>query len=229
MNGVCVEVSGRKVTVPFLCPCCCGVADTELAVSFTRITGERFMRETTREIDFPYCSRCVRHSRRWSRAWHAAAALMACGVIAGVASGLSAGAWIGAGVVAAAGALAAGVGLTLRGRARASCCPACSGPGPAVTYHGWADHVQRFSFASRRFAAAFAEQNERSLVNVTPHLYQLVEQRRVSPPAVHASPARAVPMWPQRVDRARSLLDNVMRIDRRAIRAGIVKRSGRTS
>jgi hypothetical protein len=237
MSGVSVEVSARKVTVPYLCPCCSGVADTELAVSFTRITGEHFMRETTREIDFPYCSRCVQHSRWWNTAWHAAAAMMTCGVIAGVAIGLGAGALIGAGVAAAAGALAAGVGLALRAKARASCSPACSGPGPAVTYHGWSDQVQRFSFASRRFAAAFAEQNERSLVNVTPHLYQLVEQGRVSaprpahvpPPAVHASPARAVPMWPQRVDRARSLLDHVMRIDRRAIRAGVVKRPGRTS
>jgi hypothetical protein len=236
MSGVSVEVSARKVTVPYLCPCCCGVADTALAVSFTRITGERFMRETTRELDFPYCSRCVRHSRWWSAAWRAAAVVLVCGAIAGAGIGVIVGAVVGAGVIVGASVLAAIVGLALRAKARAACCPACIGPGQAVTYHGWVDQVHSFSFASRRYAAAFAEQNERSLVNVTPHVYQLVEQRRVSAPAprpslatAHTAPARAMPLWPQRVDRARSLLDNVMRIDRRAIRAGIVKRSGRTS
>jgi hypothetical protein len=106
-----------------------------------------------------------------------------------------------------------------------------------VTYHGWADQVHSFSFVSRRYAAAFAEHNERALVNVTPQVYQLVEQNKVSTPAptrslsapVHAAPARAMQLWPQRVDRARSLLDQVMRVDRRAIRAGMVKRSGRAS
>ena len=81
-----------------------------------------------------------------------------------------------------------------------------------MAYHGWDGPVQTFSFVSRRYAAAFAEQNEQSLVNVTPHLYQLVEQQRVSvgePPATIA-PARTTPQWPQRVDRMRSLFDQVM-------------------
>jgi hypothetical protein len=258
MSGLTVEVSARKITVPYLCPCCCGVADTALAVSFTRITGERFMRETTRELDFPYCTRCVRHSRQWSAAWRAAAAVMAFGASTGVVAGVGFGAAVGVGVAAAACAIAVAVGLVLRSKARASCCPSCSGPGPAVTYHGWADHVQTFSFASRRYAAAFAEENEHTLVNVTPHLYQLLEQRRVSVPhpppsrspvsvpapirampqlpvsvpapvrttprlpvAVPAS-ARATPLWPQRerLDRARSVLHHVMRLNEMAKRSG---------
>jgi hypothetical protein len=228
MSGVTVEVSARKVTVPFLCPCCCGVADTALAVSFTQVTGERSMRETTRELDFPYCSRCVRHSRWWSAAARAGIAVLAAGALAGVAAGIAAGALAAAGVGAAACALAVAVALVLAAKARSSCCPSCSGPGPAVTYHGWADHVQTFSFASRRYAAAFAEQNERSLVNVTPHLYQLVEQRRVSVPT--PPPVRVMPLWPHRIDRARSLLEHVVRIDHRAVRSdGLVKRSGRAS
>lgn len=249
MSGVSVEVSARKVTVPYLCPCCCGVADTALAVSFTRITGERIMRETTRELDFPYCSRCVRHASWWTTASRAAGAVMACGVIAGVAVGLGVGALPGAGIAVLAVALAMLVGFALRAKARAECCPSCAGPGTAVTYHGWADHVQAFSFVSRRYAAEFAEQNERSLVNVTPLLYQLVEQRRVTVPtatayaptaaaaaayaptvfarpAPESGPLRAIPQWPQRVDRARALLDDVMQIDHRAIgTGGLVKRS----
>lgn len=228
MRGVSVEVSARKITVPYLCPCCCGVADSALAVSFTRITGERCMRETTRELDFPYCSRCVRHSRWWIAARRVAAAVIACGAIAGVLTGIAAGVVSGVIVAAIAGALATGAALALRAKARVSCAPPCTGPGPAVTYHGWADHVQTFSFTSRRYAAAFAEQNERSLVNVTPHLYQLVEQRRVSVPV--PAPVRAAPLWPQRADRARALLDDVVRIDRRAIQTGgMVKRTGRAS
>jgi hypothetical protein len=248
MSGVRVEVSARKITVPYLCPCCCGVADTALAVSFTRVTGERFLRETTRELDFPYCSKCVRHSSWWAASWRAAAAVMACGAIAGVILGIAVGAAAGVGAAVFGGGLAVLVGLALRARARAGCSPSCAGPGTAVTYHGWAAQVQTFSFVSRRYAAAFAEENGRSLVNVTPLLYQLVEQGRVSAPQAQAqlplhsalaqgnaalAPTRSplapvVPLWPQRVDRARDLLDNVMQIDRRAIGAdGVVKRPGR--
>jgi hypothetical protein len=212
MSGVTVEVSAKKITVPYLCPCCSGVADTALAVSFTRITGERLLRETTRELDFPYCSRCVRHSRWWSAAWRVAGVVMACGAIAGVIAGLGAGAAAGAGVLSIASALAVTVVLALRAKAHASRCPSCTSPGPAVTYHGWAGPVQTFSFVSRQYAAAFAEQNERSLVNVTPHLYQLVEQRRVSVQEAPepTAPAQTAPLWPQRVDRMRSLFDQVM-------------------
>jgi hypothetical protein len=247
MSGVRVEVSARKVTVPYLCPCCCGVADTALAVSFTRITGERLLRETTRELDFPYCTRCVRHSSWWTSALRAAVAVMACGAIASVVLGLAVGAAAGLGAAVFGGGLAVLVGLALRAKARAGCSPSCAGPGTAVTYHGWVDQVQTFSFVSRRYAAAFAEENGRSLVNVTPLLYQLVEQQRVSTPAQAPAPlpsalaqanvslaptqpplaplAPVVPLWPQRVDRARDLLDNVMQIDRRAIGAGgVVKR-----
>jgi hypothetical protein len=278
MSGVPVEVSARKITVPYLCPCCCGVADSALAVSFTRVTGKQRVRETTRELDFPYCSRCVRHSRSWSTAQQAAALVMACGVVAALVAAVALGAPIGVGAAAVAGAVAATVGLALRAKARAACSSSCAGPGPAVTYHGWAEQVQRFSFASRRYAAAFAEENEHSLVNVTPHLYQLVEQHRVAaPPAAPArkptpaptrvllkptsapkptpvptpapkraratepippsagssepdAAARPMQVWPQRVDHGRSLLENVMRIDARALQAGgIVKRTGRLS
>jgi hypothetical protein len=233
MRGVPVEVCAQKIAVPCLCPCCGGVADTALAVSFTRVTGQRFRRETTRELDFPYCSRCVRHTRFWTAAWRAAAVVMACGALGGVVAGIAFGLPAGAAVVASAGALAVALGLALRAKARAARCPACAGAGPAVTFHGWIDQVQTFSFVSRRYAAAFAEQNERSLVNVTPHLYQLLEQHRVSGSPAAAARARAAgaaPMWPQRVDRARSLLGHVMRTNGSAIHVdGMAKRPGRAS
>jgi hypothetical protein len=233
MRGVPVEVCAQKIAVPYFCPCCCGVADTALAVSFTQVTGERFRRETTRELDFPYCSRCVRHARFWTAAWRAAAVVMACGALAGVVAGIGFGLPAGAGVAAGAGALAVALGFALRAKARATRCPACAGAGPAVTFHGWVDQVQTFSFVSRRYAAAFAEQNERSLVNVTPHLYQLLEQQRVSvspAAAARAHAVRATPMWPQRVDRARSLLGQVMRANGNGIHVdGMAKRPGRAS
>lgn len=228
MSGVTVEVSARKITVPFLCPCCCGVADTALAVSFTRVTGERSMRETTRELDFPYCSRCVTHSRWWNAAKRAGWAVLVAGVAAATCASILLAPIIGVAIAVVTSALAVGTAAALRAKARERTCPACSSTAPAVTFHGWGDDVQTFSFASRRYAAAFAEQNERSLVNMTPHLYQLVEQSRVSMPS--PAPVRAVPLWPSRVDRSRSLLDHVVRIDHRAIRPdGLVKRSGRAS
>jgi hypothetical protein len=247
MSGVPVEVSARRITVPYLCPCCCGVADTALAVSFTRITDEQPVHETTREIRFPYCSRCVRHSRSWSVARYATALVMACGVVAALAAAIAFDAVIGVGVATAASAITFTAGLALRARARAACAPPCTGPGPAVTYHGWAEQVQRFSFASRRYAAAFAEQNEQILINVKPHLYQLVEQQRVAAPAPAAavtrlttapkraratgritpsggpadpSTPRPVPMWPQRGNRQRVLLEDVMRNNGRTLRPG---------
>jgi hypothetical protein len=227
MSSVPVEVSARRITVPALCPCCSGVADTALAVSFTRLTGERLMRETTREIDFPYCSRCVRHSRWWSAARQVAITILVGGVVAAVAVAIATGIAAAAVVVTGAAGLAALTSLVLQAKARASCCPSCTGPGPAVTYHGWVDHVQRFSFASRRYAAVFAEQNERSLVNVTPHLYQLVEQHRVSTPA--PPPARPLQVWPQRGDRGRSLVKEILKIDGRSIMVkpgALLKRGG---
>ncbi len=213
MSGHTVEVSARKVNVPCFCPCCSGVADTELSVSCKRVTGERFMRETTRELDFPYCSRCVGHAREWTAAWRAAAAMLAGGAIASVAAGVALGVLAGAGLATIAALAAVAAGLVLRRRARAACSPGCAGPGPAVTYRGWADQVQTFSFTSRLYAASFAEENERSLVNVTPHLYQLLEQHRVT---LHPSPlAPARPQWTQRVDRSRArvLFDQVLRVD----------------
>lgn len=252
MSGVPVEVSARRITVPYLCPCCCGVADSALAVSFTRVTGKQPVHETTREIRFPYCSRCVRHSRAWSMARYATALILACGVIAALAIALAVDAVIGVGIAVVASAAAVTAGLALRARARAACAPPCTGPGPAVTYHGWAEQVQRFSFASRRYAAAFAEQNEQILINVKPHLYQLVEQQRVaaaprlattprlavplkraratdritpSTGAPDPSTPRPVPMWPQRGDRERVLLEDVMRNNGRTLRpGGILKR-----
>ncbi|HWO20296.1 MAG TPA: hypothetical protein VNO30_16115 [Kofleriaceae bacterium] len=179
MSGVTVEVSARKITVPYLCPCCCGVADTALAVSFTRVTGKERVRETTRELDFPYCKRCVRHVRWGSSARKVAVLVMVGGAAAAIVTAVVLAPVLGVGIAVLAGIVATATGVALRARARAVCSPSCTGPGSAVTYHGWSDNVHRFSFVSRRYAAAFAEQNERSLVNVTPHLYQLIEQHRV--------------------------------------------------
>jgi hypothetical protein len=240
----------------------------------------------------------VRHASWWTAAWRAAGAAMACGGLIALVLGLAVSATAGTGVAVLSAGLAVIAGLALRAKARAACSSSCAGAGPAVTYHGWVNNVQRFSFVSRRFAAEFAEQNERSLVNVTPLLYQLVEQHRVSAPeptaekladayaaTVYAHPApQSAPLralqqlqsqlpqlqlkllpqlklqpqvqvqvqaqlqpplrlppqpqqlqpqpqkWPQRPDRARSLLDNVMQIDHRAIgTGGLIKRPGSAS
>ncbi|HWU86109.1 MAG TPA: hypothetical protein VN253_02495 [Kofleriaceae bacterium] len=228
-------------------------------MSFTRVSGDRFVRETTRAFDFPYCSRCVEHSRRWSAAWRLTALIIVAGAAACAIAGLARGALAGAGVAVTAAALAVVVGLVRRERARAACCPSCVGPGAAVTYHGWNGDVQTFWFASTRYATEFAEQNERRLVDVTAHLHRLLEEcgAKVPPPALPSrlpkatlplpapSPASqsaaldpasqpaalgpAIP-WPQRVERPR-VRDYLTRIEESAgVLGGMAaKPSGETS
>ena len=257
MSGFNVEVSARKITVPHFCPCCCGVADTELPVSFTRVTGERFVRETTLAFDFPYCSRCVNHSHQWSAAWRLTGRMIAGGAVACAVAGLAAGALTGAVVAVAVAAVAVAVGLVRRAQARDACCPSCVGPGAAVTYHGWDGNVQMFSFVSGRYAAEFAEQNERRLVNMTTHLHQLLKKCAVAepPPVLPARlPKATIPLspalgsqpaargsqpaargpttipWPQRVERPR-VRDYLARLEQSAAGAvgSVAKRSGEAS
>lgn len=114
MSGISVDVSARKITVPYFCPCCCGVADTELPVSFTRVSGERFMRETTVAFDFPYCSRCVEHSHQWNGAWNLSRRTIAAGAVACTLAGLAGGPLVGAVVIALAIAAAIGAGFWRR-------------------------------------------------------------------------------------------------------------------
>ena len=176
MSGFTVEVSARKISAPYLCPCCCGVADTELAVSCTRVSGESFVRKTTRSFDFPYCSRCVEHSGRWDAAWRSTGWIAAAGLAAAGLAALAGGPFAGAGVAVLAAGVAIVVGLARRAGARTACCPSCVGPAVAVSYMGWTEAVHSFSFLSRRYATEFAEHNERRLVDVTAHLQELLEQ-----------------------------------------------------
>lgn len=224
MSGVTVEVSARKLTVPYLCPCCCSSADAELAVSFTRVTGDRVsMRRTTREFDFPYCSRCLRHARRWDAAWRIGACLIGAGLLAGIAVGATRGAVAGLVTATLSLAVAVGVALVQRARARAARTPACACAGPAVALHGWNGNAQVFAFASRRYAAAFADQNQRSLVNVTSQLFQLMEQQRA---AVPPPPGKVAVPWPQREDRAYNVVGYLARVDAKmSTRVDRVKRT----
>ena len=67
MSGVVIEVSARKFSIPFECPCCGAAADADLWVAATR-TGKGAARETTRGLDFPYCARCIAHVAAWESA-----------------------------------------------------------------------------------------------------------------------------------------------------------------
>jgi hypothetical protein len=182
MLGARVEVASRAIAVPSACPCCGDTADSRFTVACSRRIGARARRAITREHDFPYCSRCVEHARRWMSARAVATIAMVGASLTGAGTAALAGAL--AGLVAALVVLACGLAAAAARRlqARAACSPACTCAGPAVAFRGWSGSVQSFELRSPRYAAELAELNERSLVNVTPFLYQLLEQRRVARP-----------------------------------------------
>lgn len=63
VSGVIVEVSARKISVPFQCPCCGNERpDGDFVASYTRRTGKRVIHETTRG----FTSHIARHACRSS-------------------------------------------------------------------------------------------------------------------------------------------------------------------
>ena len=80
-----IEASGYKVEFPQQCACCGCNSDTALTVSASKSSGQKVVRTKTNTWDFPYCRRCVKHTRIASIArivavTTAAAALIAAGI-----------------------------------------------------------------------------------------------------------------------------------------------------
>ena len=176
MRDVVVEVSARKVRVPFECPCCANARpESELAANHTRTTGTRVVRETTRGFTFPYCVKCVNHVELWESAHTIMFGFVLSGVLLGVI------AWIAvsflAGCLLFLLALVFGFGFATRRRslAKASCLAICVNPSAAIRYLGWSGSVSSFSCSSPEYAARFAHINARSLINVDAQLRRLLE------------------------------------------------------
>jgi hypothetical protein len=189
MSGVVIEVSARKFSIPFECPCCGAAADADLEIPATR-TGKQVARETTRALDFPYCRRCIDHVTAWESAGVASAGVMLLGIIAAIVVAIAVMIVLGVVMFIVAIPLAWMVRTSNRAKAKARCGPSCAAPGKAVTYLGWTGNVSSFAFESPTYAARFAEHNTKVLINVSAQLERLLEAHRVARLAV-PTPAAA--------------------------------------
>lgn len=188
MSGVVVEVSARKVSIPFECPCC-GYErpDGEFSATHTRTTGKRVVRSTTREFSFPCCSRCMAHVKMWESAAAITPGFVAVGIIVAVVVGIAAAAVAGIAVFGTALVLGRVLESNRRQQAKATCGPSCATPSTSVSYLGWSGSVSSFRFASPTYAGRFANQNARSLVNVNLGLRRVLETSALVAPPVEAS------------------------------------------
>lgn len=175
MSGIVVEVSARKFSVPHECVCCARTPQLYLSASYTRVTGKRVIRETTRSLDFPYCNGCNEHVKAWNFASSVTHFFLVLGIISGIGIGFAGG---GAGGWAAALGLW-GIGIVLgivqRNKAKAMCSHECTTPRASVRHLGWNGSVSSFSFASTRYAVGFASSNGKKLVNVSMNLRNLLQ------------------------------------------------------
>ncbi len=193
-RSIVVEVSARKFGMPWDCPCCGAEADSEREFSFTRTTGKRVIRSTTRGLAFPYCTPCIAHVNRWESAPLAAGLVLLVGIVVGVIAAASAGAGGFAIVFAVSLPLALVASYRRRRAARAMQKSGCTCPGAAVGYLGWNGSVSGFAFVSTTYAIEFAKRNARNLINVGPDLRRLLQS--APEPTSTAPKAIAVPIAP---------------------------------
>jgi len=194
VSGVIVEVSARKFSVPFECACCSGgEPEGEMTASFTRRTGKRVIRETTRGLNFPYCHRCLAHVKLWRSAEGIKTGILVAGAIGGILIGVPTGGVPGLVVFLLSIPLALVFASKRRKEALASCNPTCATPDTAVSHLGWSGSVVTFSFAAPSYAVRFAQGNSRNLINVSPELRRVLQQSSSSPPRAIAPPPSAAP------------------------------------
>jgi len=175
--GQSIQVSARILTWPGLCACCSHPAATEVAASYTRVSGKRVMRTKTRSWRVPVCAICAEHGRIYSRttgataraiAWSVATLVGACalGAVAGSPDG---GLNPTFAVLGAIGAVALLISLlgraqddrrTAQGMLRDTCC----GVDYPVVYQGWSGSVHSFYFQNGVYAQAFADANVKKML-----------------------------------------------------------------
>jgi hypothetical protein len=189
VNGIIVEVSARKISVPFQCPCCgTDHPDGEFTASYTRTTGKRVVHSTTRGFLFPYCTSCLAHVHMWESADALSFGLIILGIVLAIVIGIAAGGTAGVIVFCVSIPIALFLAAQRRSQAEASCAPDCVTTGPAVAYLGWSGSVSTFSFAAAMYAGRFAQRNERNLINLSAELRRILDDAAVATPAVYDAP-----------------------------------------
>jgi hypothetical protein len=165
MRGVIVEVSSRKYGLPYECPCCGAVPDSEM----------RIPSETGHALDTPYCKRCVGHVDKWEWAGIRAMGIAVGGLVLAIVLALVASFTVAAIVLVLSIAAAAYLRSAGKASAKRACVESCASPGVALAYRGWNGTTHSFTFESPTFAARFAEQNASILANETPQLRKLLD------------------------------------------------------
>jgi len=218
MAGIVVEVNARRFAVPYECPCCGAVPDTELVVPLTPTRDRPASPETAHALGFPYCRKCIAHTARWDSVKNVETGIKVLGVLAGIVLGLVVHWAAGLGAFAAAVALSIVVGRASRAKAKATCGESCAAPGMALHYLGWSGNASTLTFESHVYAARFAEQNATKLVNVDPVLRKVMEGHKLARLAV-PTPAAAVRTVPaaatvaEWLDRIQTANGRVARLD----------------
>ncbi len=175
--GHSIQVSARILTWPRLCACCSRPATTDVAASYTRVSGKRVIRTNTRSWRVPVCATCAEHGIIYSRtigataraiAWGVAILVVACAV--GAAAGSPDGGINPAFVVLGAiGAVALLIVLlrraqadqrTAEGMLQDTCCSVAY----PVVYQGWSGSVHSFFFRNGVYAQAFVDANAKEVL-----------------------------------------------------------------
>ncbi|MDB4953678.1 MAG: hypothetical protein JWO36_1247 [Myxococcales bacterium] len=194
MSGVIVEVAARKFAVPFECPCCGAVPDTEMVVGQSRAPGKK-RPAGAHGLVFPYCTMCVDHAKRFESAGLTSAVVMLLAIVAAVVVTIAVQLVFGLLIFLAAVPIAVVLASTLRSSAQAGCGEACASSGKSVAYYGWSGEVRSFKFESPTYTARFAEQNTKVLSNPSAELRKLLEGYKFARLAVPtpAAPAMVIP------------------------------------
>ena len=208
MSGLTVQVSARRFTIPFECPCCGAPPDSELRVPRQR--GANAAPDSAAGLDVPYCSRCTRHAEAWDHAGVGSAAVLVLGVIAFVVVSLVlARPLFGLLALVASIPIALAVAGARRKNAKAQCSESCAAPGLALQYLGWNGTLTSIAFESLTYAARFAEQNTGAVLE-TPQLRKLLDAHRIArlqvptpAAAVSVSAAPTPAEWKRKIEEAR--------------------------
>jgi serine/threonine protein kinase len=175
--GQSIQVSARILTWPTICACCSRPATTDVAASYTRVSGKRVVRTNTRSWRVPVCATCAEHSSIYSRttgatvraiAWSVAVLVIACvlGAAVGNPDGGINPTFV---VLGAIGAVALLIVLlkrtqddqrTAEGMLQDTCCSVAY----PVVYQGWSGSVHSFYFLNGVYAQAFASANAKKVL-----------------------------------------------------------------
>ena len=172
-----IQVSAHLLTWPRLCACCSRPATTDVAPSYTRVSGKRVVRTNTRSWRVPVCATCAEHSSIYGRTTGATARAITWGVailvvsgvlgaVAGSSDGAINPAFVALGTI---GTIAVLVMLLTRAHAdrrtaagllQDTCCSVAY----PVVYHGWSGSVHSFHFRNGVYAQAFADANAKKML-----------------------------------------------------------------